>query len=246
MWFDGAPAAPEVETSFMTLLQPVGDNLWLIDGPVVSAYGIPFPTRMAVARLSGGGLWLWSPVRLNEEIQQAIRALGTPRCAVEPNKLHHLALAEWAAAWPSLRLYAPPGLANKRRDLRFVAELADEAPGEWHEVIDQVRIEGNIFMTEVFFFHRPSSTCLVGDLIQKHDEEGKSSWLRWLLKLAGVAGTNGTTPLDARLSFVHRAAAREAILRVLAWAPERLVIAHGTCSTANGTDVLRRAFRWLL
>jgi hypothetical protein len=25
----------------------------------------------------------------------------------QPNKLHHLALAEWVAVWPSLRLYAP-------------------------------------------------------------------------------------------------------------------------------------------
>lgn len=229
----------------MTLLQPVGDGLWLIDGPVVRAYGLPFPTRMAVARLSGGGLWLWSPVRLTEAVQQAIRSLGDPLCAVEPNKLHHLALAEWVAAWPSLRLYAPPGLANKRRDLRFVAELTDEPPPEWREEIDQVRIEGSIFMTEVIFFHRPSSTCLVGDLIQKHDGQGKSAWLRWLLKLGGVAGADGGTPLDGRLSFVHRAAAREAVSRVLAWAPERLVIAHGTCSLANGAEVLRRAFRWL-
>jgi hypothetical protein len=200
---------------------------------------------MAVARLSGGGLWLWSPVRLTEEVQQAIQSLGDPVYAVEPNKLHHLALAEWVAAWPSLRLYAPPGLAHKRRDLRFVPELTDEPPPEWREEIDQVRIEGSIFMTEVIFFHRPSSTCLVGDLIQKHDGPGKSAWLRWLWKLGGVAGADGGTPLDGRLSFVHRAATREAVSRVLAWAPERLVIAHGACSMASGTEVLRRAFRWL-
>ena len=101
-------------------------------------------------------------------------------------------------------------------------------------------------MTEVFFFHRPSSTCLVGDLIQKHDERGKSAWRRWLLKVAGVAGPNGGTPRDARWSFVDRRRAREAVSKVLAWAPERLVIAHGTCSTANGTEALARAFGWLL
>lgn len=230
----------------MTLLQPVGDSLWLIEGPVVRAYGVPFPTRMAVARLSGGGLWLWFPVRLTEEVQQGIRSLGCPLYAVEPNKLHHLALAEWVAGWPSLRLYGPPGLANKRRDLRFVAELTDQPPPEWRDEIDQVRIEGSVFMTEVIFFHRPSSTCLVGDLIQKHVERDKHVWLRWLVKLGGVADADCGTPRDGRLSFVHRAAAREAISRVLAWAPERVAIAHGTCSMANGTEVLRRAFRRLL
>ena len=190
----------------MTLLQPVGDSLWLIDGPVVRAYGVPFPTRMAVARLSGGGLWLWSPVRLTEEVQQGIRSLGDPLYAVEPNKLHHLALAEWVTAWPSLRLYAPPGLANKRRDLRFVAELTDEPPPEWRDEIEQVRIEGNVFMTEVFFFHRPSSTCLVGDLIQKHDEQGKH--LAALALEAGRRRRCGRRHTTRRAVVVHSSSRR--------------------------------------
>ena len=222
----------------MTVLETVGRDLWMIDGPIVRAYGFPFPTRMVVARLKGGGLWLWSPIRLDKPVRQAIRSLGEPRYAVEPNKLHHLALAEWVAAWPSLRLYAPPGLADKRRDLRFAADLTNDAPPEWRDEIDQVLIEGNVFMTEVFFFHRPSSTCLVGDLIQKHDERGKSVWLRWLLKGGGVAGANGGTPRDARWSFVDRRRAREAVSNALAWAPDHLVIAHGTCSRVKGTEAL--------
>ncbi|HEY8086263.1 MAG TPA: hypothetical protein VIF09_00410, partial [Polyangiaceae bacterium] len=84
----------------MTVLQPVGKDLWTIDGPVVRAYGFAFPTRMVVVRLSGGGLWLWSPIGLDEPVRRAIRSLGEPRYAVEPNKLHHLALADWVAAWP--------------------------------------------------------------------------------------------------------------------------------------------------
>jgi hypothetical protein len=115
----------------MALLQPVGESLWLIDGPLVVAYGVPFPTRMVVARLHGGGLWLWSPIRLDDRVRRAVESLGEPRYVVEPNKLHHLALAEWVAAWPQLRLYAPPGLAKKRRDLVFASELTDEPPVEW-------------------------------------------------------------------------------------------------------------------
>ncbi|HEY1696987.1 MAG TPA: hypothetical protein VGG39_32735 [Polyangiaceae bacterium] len=230
----------------MSLLEPVGENLWTIDGPTVRAYGFPFATRMAVVRLSNGGLWLWSPIRLDEPVRRAVTSLGEPRYAVEPNKLHHLALAEWVAAWPELRLHAPPGLARKRPDLRFDGELTDEAPAEWRDEIEQVRIEGNVFMTEVIFFHRPSRTCLVGDLVQRHEERAESAWLRWLLRVGGVSGPNGGTPRDARWSFVHRRRAREAIAKVLAWAPERLVIAHGTCATGNATEVLRCAFGWLL
>lgn len=230
----------------MTVLEPVGKDLWMIEGPVVRAYGFPFSTRMVVARLSGGDLWLWSPIRLDEPVRQAVASLGEPRYAVEPNKLHHLALAEWVTAWPSLRLFAPPGLAGKRRDLRFDAELTNVAPSEWRDEIEQVAIEGSAFMTEVIFFHRRSSTCLVGDLIQNHELRGKPIWLRWSLKIGGVAGPEGGTPRDARWSFVGRRRAREAVSRVVAWSPEHLIIAHGACSMANGTAVLRRAFRWLL
>lgn len=230
----------------MNVLEAAGQELWLIEGPIVRFLGFPFPTRMAVARLRNGGLWLWSPVHLDDRIRYAVRSLGEPRYVVEPNKLHHLALSEWVAEWPSLQLYAPPGLAAKRRDLRFCEELTDRVPREWCDEIDQVLIEGNALVTEVFFFHRPSRTCLVGDLIQRHDPQQRSIWARWFTKLGGVAGPNGGTPRDARWSFVDRRSARDAISEALSWEPQRLVIAHGSISAANGADELAHAFRWLL
>ncbi|HEY2747800.1 MAG TPA: DUF4336 domain-containing protein [Polyangia bacterium] len=225
-------------------LQPIGENIWIADGPAVTAYGVSFPTRMAVVRLERGGLWLWSPVRLDETLRRQVAELGEPRYAVEPNKLHHLALAQWVDAWPRLELYAPPGLARKRRDLRFIGELGDEAPPGWRGEIDQLRIEGSFFLTEVFFFHRPSRTCLVGDLVQRHEDGGKT-WKRWLIELGGVGGADGSTPRDARMTFWHRARARACVERALQWSPRRLVVAHGPCFE-DGEAVLRRAMSWLL
>jgi hypothetical protein len=137
-------------------------------------------------------------------------------------------------------------LAKKRTDLRFAASLVDEAPREWRGQIDQVLVEGNLWMTEVLFFHRSSGTCLVGDLVQRHENESLTTWERWIMKVGGVFGPDGNTPRDARLTFLHRARAREAISRAVSWAPRRLVIAHGTCAMEHGANVLRRSFRWLL
>jgi hypothetical protein len=226
--------------------RPFGENLWLIDGPVVSAYGFDFPTRMAVARLPDGSLWLWSPVQLDDDLRRDIADLGEPRYVVEPNKFHHLALADWKRCWPNLLLFAPPGLARKRRDLHFVAELTSEPPAEWRAEIDQVRVDGSFIMTEVLFFHRPSSTCLVGDLIENHDERTATGWRRWLIKAGGVSGPDGGTARGWRLSFVRRERARTAVSHALAWLPQRLVIAHGPCRDVGGTDALRRPLRWLL
>lgn len=230
----------------MAALQPVGPNLWLIDGPLVSFYGFPYPTRMAVVRLASGALWLWSPVRLDDELRREIATLGEPHYAVEPNKLHHLALSQWVGAWPSLRLYAPPGLAQKRSDLHFAEELRDDAPPEWRGEIDQVRVEGSFAMTEVLFFHRASRTCLVGDLIQKHDRRAMSRWQRWVMQTDGLVGANGSTPREWRWSFFDRTRARSAISHALAWAPDRLVIAHGACKMQNGKTELSASLEWLL
>jgi hypothetical protein len=47
-------------------------------------------------------------------------------CIVSPNKIHHLFLKERADRWPEASLYESPGLAKRRPDLRFDAELGDE------------------------------------------------------------------------------------------------------------------------
>jgi hypothetical protein len=52
-------------------------------------------------------------------------------------------------------------------------------------------------------------------------------------------------PRDMRLTY-DRKRLREAVERMIAWAPERVIIAHGRWYGENGTAELRRAFRRLL
>ena len=105
------------------VLNPAGEELWTVEGPVVSFYSFPYPTRMAVARLASRQLWLWSPIALTSELAEELEKLGEVRYLVAPNKLHHLFLTEWAERYPGARMYAAPGLAKKREDLTFSAEL---------------------------------------------------------------------------------------------------------------------------
>ncbi|MFP4044724.1 MAG: DUF4336 domain-containing protein, partial [Rhodosalinus sp.] len=48
--------------------KPFGCDLWLVDGPAIRFYGMPFSTRMTVVRLSDGGLWLHSPIPRRPEL----------------------------------------------------------------------------------------------------------------------------------------------------------------------------------
>ena len=226
-------------------IQKIGDEIWIADGPTVSFYGFPYPTRMTVVRLAGGDLWVWSPVGLSNELSSEVETLGVVRHLVSPNKIHHLFLGEWAARWPEAELYASPGLAKKRPDLRFAAELDDHPPAEWGGQIDQVVFRGSLFMDEVVFFHRASSTCLVCDLVQRHDPTHQKGWKGWLMRLDGLVGASGSTPREWRASFVRRTRTRRALETALAWNPDKLVIAHGEWAPSNGADALRRALSWL-
>lgn len=111
--------------------------------------------------------------------------------------------------------------------------------------IDQVIFRGSLFMDEVVFFHRASSTCLVCDLIQRHNPAQQTGWQGWLMRFDGLVGVGGSTPREWRASFIHRARARRALETALAWNPDKLVIAHGVWAPSNGADILRRALSWL-
>ncbi|MEO7760725.1 MAG: DUF4336 domain-containing protein [Casimicrobiaceae bacterium] len=79
----------------------------------MSFFGFPYPTRMALVRLSDSSLWVWSPIALTDKLAKAVDSIGRVRCIVSPNKLHHLFLREWSSRWPDAQLYAPPGLGEK-------------------------------------------------------------------------------------------------------------------------------------
>ena len=227
------------------MLEEFGPSLYVADGPTVSFYGFPYPTRMAVARLSDQTAWVWSPVGLSAELADAVEAIGPVRYVVSPNKLHHLFLTEWAERWPDARVYAPPGLAARRPDLHFFAELDDEPDPAWATDIDQVIFRDSLFMEEVVFLHRESGTAIVCDLIQRHPEATMTGWKGMLMRLDSLVGENGSTPREWRASFIRRKKARAAREKLLGWKPDRLLIAHGDCVSSGAVSVIGKALRWI-
>lgn len=227
------------------MLREFGASLFVAEGPTVPFLTFPYPTRMAVAKLADGSAWVWSPVALDPELTIAVEAVGPVRHIVSPNKIHHLFLSEWAERWPEARLHAPPGLAARRRDLNFHAELGDQADPAWADEIDQVVFRGSFAMEEVAFFHRPSRTAIIGDLVQRHDPANFRGVKGMLMRLDGLVGERGSTPREWRASFLRRAPARNARARLLAWKPDRLLIAHGDNAQEGATEILARALSWM-
>jgi hypothetical protein len=227
------------------MLEEFGPSLYVADGPTVSFMSFPYPTRMAIARLADGSAWVWSPIALGPELESAVDSIGPVRHIVSPNKIHHLFLKEWIDRWPDARVHAPPGLAKRRPDLHFDEELGDEANPDWAGEIDQTIFRGSIAMEEVVFFHRLSRTAIFCDLVQRHGPENIKGLKGMVMRLDGLVGEHGSTPREWRVSFLRRARARAARERVLAWKPEQLLIAHGSCARENATQILERALAWM-
>jgi hypothetical protein len=230
-------------------LEQVGDALWLAKGEIVSFYGFPYPTRSVIARLRDGGLWVWSPVRLSEELRDAVDGIGVVTHLVGPNKLHHLYLQDWKARYPAADIWGPESLVRKRRDLSFREPLTDAPPPEWQQDLDQAWFRGSPAMDEIVFYHQPSRTVVVADLIENFGRaflrEHWSWWQRPLARLDGISAQNPGPPREWRLSFVNRAPARAARNKVLGWTCEQVVMAHGDWQRSDGHAFLCRAFGWL-
>lgn len=231
--------------------KPFAPDLWIADGPEIgfkaAGLEIPFPTRMTVARLEDGGLWVHSPIALTDGLAAQVAALGEVRFLVAPNNLHYWWLGDWAQRFPGAQVFAIPGLARTaKRSLPPHRELAAEPP-PWAGEIDQLLVLGGA-LNEAVFLHRRSRTLILTDLIENFElSRVRGLALRLLLRLAGPVDPDGKAPIDMRLSFLgRRRILRAAVERMIAWDPQRIVVAHGRCYEADGAAELRRAFRWVL
>jgi hypothetical protein len=231
------------------MLEKIHDALWLAEGEIVSWYGFPYPTRSVVARLESGGLWVWSPIKLVPDLRAELDRIGPVRHLVSPNKFHHLYLQDWNAAYPQAQLWGPQSTIRKRGELEFREPIRDSAPSEWQPDIDQAWFRGSIAMDEVVFFHRPSRSVIVADLIQAFSDrfirEHWRWWQRRLARIEGIVAEKGLAPLEWRLSFLNRAPARAARVKALSWQCERVIMAHGEWRRSDGHAFLERSLDWL-
>jgi hypothetical protein len=224
-------------------MRQLAEDLFVVERPL-RFLGLPVGTRMTVVRLRDGSLLLHSPVALDDALEAELSSLGPPRHAIAPNRFHHLFIGDYRRAFPELRLYAAPGLPEKRRDLCFDAVLSDEPPPAWAAELDQEHFKGFPIMSEVAFCHRKSRTLITSDLAFNLGPEAPLV-TRAAFRLVGGYGRLGPSLVE-KILIRDRASARASLERILAWDFDRVVVAHGTVLETGGREALRAGYRWLL
>lgn len=222
------------------LLRSLAPNLWVAERQFRNG-----PLRMSVIRLRDGSLFLHSVVALDPALRAELDRLGRVAAVVAPNRHHHLFAADYQTGYPDARLYAAPGLAQKRSDLKFAQELSDEAPPEWRAELEQHVFRGAPFLSEVVFFHAASRTLLLTDLAMNIAPGETHGAVRLFFRLVGAEGRFGPHRLIRWLFIRDRAAARASVERILAWDFERIILTHGHVLESGGREALGKAFAFL-
>lgn len=235
----------------LNVLKGVCEDVWVVDGPIIK-FGLPwpkmpFPTRMTIVRMGAEDLFIHSPTPLTPELQAQILRLGRPRWIVGPNRIHYWWMPDWKRAFPAAEAYLAPKIPEQAGDrVDFGYKPLDGDHGyPWDGEMATLPVAGK-FMTEVEFFHRPSRTLILTDLIENFEPDRlRSLVMRWLTWLGGVRDPDGQMPRDLRRTF-PKDHLRAAVQTMIAWDPERVILAHGRWYRSDGADELRRAFRWVL
>ena len=217
-------------------------RLWVAEVPL-RFFGLEVGTRMSVVRLVNGDLWLHSPVGLTDGLRRELDRIGPVRHVVCPNRMHHVFVEPYFSAYPSARVFAAPGLPEKRRDLPFHGVLGDGPEPGWAEDLDQLVFRGERQLREVVFLHRASRSLILTDLLQSAHPQ--SPPLTRLVHRLYRTYENPGPPLPVRLGFVNKAAARLSLERVRSWDFDRIVLAHGHLVETGGKAAFLSAFSFL-
>ncbi len=228
----------------LPLTEYVPGLVWLKEHQL-SIMGGALRTRMTLLRLDAG-LCVHSPVVIDDSTRDEIEKLGEVIAIIAPSNCHHLYFASAQAAFPRARTFGTVDLQRKRKDLRFDELIGEEPPACWAGQMDQVFV-GNRIMREVDFLHRASRTLIAVDLVENFSDRtaGTNRWLRAMITTFGKWGQPCAAP-ELRWFTRDRERARDAIERILSWAFDRAVIAHGDLLDRAPHDAIREAWRWVL
>ena len=124
--------------------------------------------------------------------------------------------------------------------------LSEAPPPQWAGELEQIIVRGLGF-SEVDFFHHPSRTLVMTDLIQNLETERLPTITRIMARLNGIAAPHGRAPIYLRLVVkANRREAAQAAARLVERRPERVIFSHGRWFERDGTEALRRSLDWLL
>lgn len=219
-------------------LTPIAPDLWGTEHDHFMGL-LHFRVRMTVLRLPTG-LWLHSPVPIDDALAAEIDALGPVRWIVAPNGYHHCYVAAAAERWPEAEVHVSPAVFAKRPELAGAHRLDAPPPEAW-QGLQVLAIDGVPKLGEFVFFHEASQSLVVTDLIT-WIQVAHGWFSRLFFRLEGLWNRPAHSLLW-RLLTKDKVAFAHSLRAVLALPTARIVVSHGAVIEDDCPATLARVLR---
>lgn len=221
-------------------LTPFVDAIWTATTPIRFAATWQ-PHVMSVVCLPAARVLLHSPCRPSNALYDAIAQLGTVSDVIAPNWFHDLYLDAYRARYPDATFWAPAFLKRQRPAL-IDRVLDSGTPAPWSGLLPSVRVAGLLTFDERIFYHVPTRTLIVADLLMNARATPDTPFFTKLgYRLFRLDGSLRVFPVLAWFGQSRRPAVRAAVRQIFEWNPERLIVGHGTPIAHGAAAQLRAA-----
>jgi len=226
------------------MLSQIAENLWCAEYDLLMPGKFHFRCRMTVIRMPNSELMLLSPIPIDDDMANEINGLGKVTWLVAPNNFHHLFLRAASERWPEAEIWGPPGLSEKRKRLTFTGTLGEAMPDAWAGTLEVQRVHGAPKMNEHAFYHKPSKSLIVTDLMF-HIHHYKTKRTALLLHMIGTYKKLAQSRFW-RIFTKERTKAGESAAALFRWDFQRIIVGHGEILEKDVREKAENALRWML
>lgn len=206
-------------------------NLWLLTYPL-NLLGVNLRRNVTLIRLSSGKIVIHSTGPFPGEDVATILALGPVGWICEAMLRHDTFSKAGRTAFLDVPFLAPEGFGNNQD---FVTHAIIPPPKEWSEELNAIELQGIPSMRETVFFHKPSRTLIVADLIFNFPYN-EPLWSELMLKAAVGSQHYPGLSRAFKLSIKDEAAFQESISQMMTWDFDRVIVGHGDVIERDGKE----------
>lgn len=219
-------------------MKPIAENLWTLHYklPLLGEY---LGRNVTVIRLSSGDLVIHSTAPFTPEDVAAIQAVGRPAYLVEAYSQHDTFAKEGRAAFPDIPYLVPEGFAEAAG---VPAETLHLAPEAWAGQLESLELAGKTSAREFVFFHRPSRTLIVADLVFNVEDDAPLGARVASILTVGLHHSPGV-PRPEKFAVEDMDAFTGSLDTMMGWDFDRVITGHGETIETGGKARLAEAFR---
>lgn len=230
------------------LTEYIKDQIWILEYPVRFG-GMDLFGKTTIIKLNNGELIIHSPCGIDDAIKKQIDSIGMVTFIVAPGNFHHLFVTDFQKQYPDAETLICPGLERKRPDIKFDSILGSKPDVRWQGTLDQVLIQGTRFIWEVAFFHKPSQTLILVDLLENIGDDYQHRaglYLQFWWKLIFRMWNNPKAAPEYQMGWGQKHIVKIGLEKILGWNAERVILAHGENIQNNVNEILHTAWKKVL